>query len=83
MCYLHYKHREEDFVDQVKDQFDHVYAESKNQGGRIMSITIHPWASGQPHRIKALEQALEYIGTHHDVWNATGVEIMEAWKDQQ
>lgn len=83
MCYLHYKHREEDFVDQVKDQFDHVYAESKNQGGRIMSITIHPWASGQPHRIKALEEALWYIGTHNDVWNATGAEIMQAWKDQQ
>lgn len=83
MCYLHYKHSEQDFIDQVKDQFDHIYRESEGSGGRIMALTIHPWASGQPHRIAALEEALNYIGSHESVWNATGEEIMLAWKSQQ
>jgi allantoinase len=67
----------------VKDQFDFMYDESSREGGRIMAITIHPWMSGQPHRIKYLEEALNYIGKHADVWNATGYDIMQEWKNQQ
>ena len=83
MCYLHYKHREQDFVDQVKDHFDLLLSESQKMGGRIMTLTIHPWASGQPHRIRFLEEVLKYIGNHKDVWNATGYEIMKSWNNQQ
>ena len=83
MVWLHYKHKEQDFVDQVKDQFDFMYDESSREGGRIMAITIHPWMSGQPHRIKYLEEALNYVGKHADVWNATGYDIMQEWKNQQ
>lgn len=33
--------------------------------------------TGQPHRIGALDKALEYICSHAGVWRATGWEIVE------
>ncbi len=83
MCYLHYKHREQDFVDQAKDHFDYLCKEANNYGGRIMALTIHPWASGQPHRISALEEIFDYVSNKSIVWNATGNEILQSWNSQQ
>ncbi|MEO8855426.1 MAG: polysaccharide deacetylase family protein, partial [Burkholderiaceae bacterium] len=76
-------HSEDDFRDQVCDQFDLLYRESQHQGGRIMAISLHPWVIGQPYRIGALEQALAHIMKHPGVWAATGGEILDAWKSAQ
>ncbi len=73
-------HTEDDFRDQLIDQFDVLYKESATQGGRIMAISLHPWVIGQPYRIGALEQALEHIMRHRGVWAATGSESLQAWK---
>jgi allantoinase len=78
-----YKQSGADFVHQVKDQFDFLQSEAATGGGRIMAVTIHPWMSGQPHRIKSLEDALGYLMDQPGVWTATGGEIMDAWKAQQ
>jgi allantoinase len=75
-----YQHSEQDFLDQVRDQFDVLYREATPEDGRLMTLTIHPWMSGQPHRIKFLEQALAYFMRHDDVWPATGAEIVAAYK---
>jgi len=72
-------HTEDDFRDQLCDQFDVLYRESATQGGRIMAISLHPWVIGQPYRIKALEDALDHIMRHRGVWAATGSEILDAW----
>jgi allantoinase len=77
-----YHHSEAQFVDQVRDQFDVLYRETESEGGRIMAVTIHPWMSGQPHRIRALEAALAHITSHDGVWSATGAEILAAFKGQ-
>ena len=77
-----YRHSEQSFVDQVRDQFDVLYRESESEGGRIMALTIHPWMSGQPHRIAFLRAALEHIVDHEGVWSATGAEILAAFKAQ-
>ncbi len=42
-----------------------------------MAIALHPYISGVPHRIGALDAALEYICRHDGVWRATGAEIAE------
>lgn len=76
-------HTEDDFRDALCDQFDVLYRESATQGGRIMAISLHPWVIGQPYRIRALEEALQHILAHQGVWNATGAEILDAWKPQQ
>lgn len=73
-------HDEDEFRDQLVDQFDLLYDESATQGGRIMAISLHPWVIGQPYRIGALESALAHIMRHPGVWPATGAEILDAWK---
>ena len=76
-------HTEDDFRDQLCDQFDLLYRESASQGGRVMAISLHPWVIGQPYRIQALEDALRHIMRHKGVWAATGAQILDAWTAQQ
>lgn len=76
-------HDEDEFRLQLTDQFDLLYEEAAKHGGRIMSITLHPWAIGQPYRIGALENAIGHIMRHPGVWPATGAEILDAWLKQQ
>ncbi|TLG05371.1 polysaccharide deacetylase [Nocardia cyriacigeorgica] len=65
-----------DFVQIVTDQFDQLYADSA-RGGRVMALALHPFVTGQPYRAKYLDQALEYIASHHGVWLTTSDEIAE------
>ncbi len=76
-------HTEDDFRDQLCDQFDVLYKESATAGGRVMAISLHPWVIGQPYRMRALEEALAHIMRHKGVWAATGSEILDAWKTSQ
>ena len=48
-----------------------------------MAIAVHPFVTGQPHRIGALDAALEYICSHPGVWRATGREIVQHYLSQQ
>jgi len=76
-------HSEDQFRDQLVDQFDVLYEEADAQGGRILALSLHPFVSGQPYRIGALEAALAHIMRHPGVWPATGGEILDAWKAQR
>ena len=58
------------------DQFDRLYQESLEQP-RIMSMSIHPYIMGVPHRIKHFEAAYEHMLQHDDVWFATGEELYD------
>ena len=74
------QHTEDQFLEQVKDQFDTFYRESDEQGGRILSLSLHPWVIGQPFRIKTLEQILDHVLGHDGVHSATASEILAAFK---
>ena len=67
------------FAQKIRDEFDTLYAE----GSRVMNIAVHPFIMGQPHRIGALGEALEYILGHSGVWCATGAEIIDCWQAQR
>jgi allantoinase len=56
------------------DYFDRLYKEGAERP-RIMAIAIHPYISGQPHRIAYLEQVYEHINAHSDVAHMNGAEI--------
>jgi allantoinase len=71
-----------DFERRIRDSFDVLYEEGA-RGGRVMGIALHPFLIGAPHRIRYLDRALQYMGTHRDVWFATGSEIIEAFRNQQ
>lgn len=75
-------HSEDEFADQLCDHFDVLWDEAGRQGGRIMAISLHPWITGQPYRIGALEKALRHMTTRKGVWSATGSEILDCWKAQ-
>ncbi|MDP6708682.1 MAG: polysaccharide deacetylase family protein [Alphaproteobacteria bacterium] len=75
-------HSEDSFEQQIKDQFDTLYAEAETGGGRVLAISLHPWVIGQPFRIKSLARALAHVMGHDGVWPATGAEILEAFKAQ-
>ena len=52
------RHHESDYLlKRAIDQFDRLYAEGKHRA-KIMALAIHPYISGQPHRIKYLEAIL-------------------------
>ena len=66
----------DDFERMIKAAFDVLYRESEISG-RVAAISLHPFIVGLPHRIDALDRALEYISGHDGVWCATGFEIVE------
>ena len=68
-----------EFERMLKAQFDVLYREGE-ASGRVMAIAVHPFVTGQPHRIGALDAALEHICSHEGVWLATGREIVEHYQ---
>lgn len=63
----------------LKDNFDTLYAEGE-QSGTIMCIPTHNYQVACPHRLKAFEEALDYITSHPDVWITTGREIADYYR---
>ncbi|MSO73154.1 MAG: polysaccharide deacetylase [Rhodospirillaceae bacterium] len=72
-------HTEDEFIEQIKDQFNALYNESQKYGGRILSISLIPHVMGMHYRVKYLDQALAWIMSQKDVWAATGSEILDAF----
>ena len=72
----HNKVSTDEFEQMIRRQFDILYGEGA-KSGRVMAICLHPFIIGVPHRIGALDRALQYIRSHDDVWYATGGEIVE------
>ena len=60
----------------IKDNFDRLHQEGA-ESGTVMCVPTHNYQVGCPHRMKAFEEALEYITGHPDVWVATGREIAD------
>jgi peptidoglycan/xylan/chitin deacetylase (PgdA/CDA1 family) len=65
-----------EFEMMLRRQFDVLYREGA-ESGRVMAIAVHPFVTGQPHRVGALDSALNYICSHAGVWRATGSEIVQ------
>lgn len=65
----------------LKDCFDRLYAEGADNG-TVMCIPTHNYQVSCPHRLKAFEEALEYITGHTDVWVTTGREIADHYLEQ-
>jgi peptidoglycan/xylan/chitin deacetylase (PgdA/CDA1 family) len=72
--------RSEEIFVRGRDHFDRLYLEGASIP-RVMAITIHPYLTGVPHRIKYLEELLDYVLAHADVVLATGGEIVDFFND--
>ena len=64
----------------IRDQFDVLY-EDGAKTGRVMSICLHPFLIGHPHRSKYLDQALKHITSRQEVWLTTGSEIADWYRE--
>ena len=60
----------------LKEQFDVLYAEGA-ETGMMMNLGLHPHVAGQPHRIRALREFLDYAKSHDGVWWATREQVAD------
>ena len=67
-----------EFGEILRQQFDCLYREGA-ETSRVMAIALHPFVSGVPYRIGAIDAALDYICGHDGVWLATGEEIIRGY----
>ena len=58
------------------DHFDRLYEEGATHT-RVMAISVHPFLTGAPHRIKYLAELYNYILSKPDVCMMTGEEILD------
>jgi peptidoglycan/xylan/chitin deacetylase (PgdA/CDA1 family) len=72
-------HQSPYFSTQVIDTFDRLYLEGEARA-KIMAIAVHPYVSGVPHRIKYLEQVLDYMAAKPGVLFWTGEQIYDWFK---
>jgi len=75
---VHQGRSSDEFEKMMRRQFDTLYREGA-ESGRVMAIPVHPYVIGFPHRIWALESALDYIRDRDAVWFATAGEIVDSY----
>jgi peptidoglycan/xylan/chitin deacetylase (PgdA/CDA1 family) len=62
-----------------KDTFDRLHQEGADRA-KIMAIAIHPYISGQPHRIRYLEEVYDYCRQQEGVLFMNGAEILDWYR---
>jgi allantoinase len=71
------QHHESEYLQRrAIDQFDRLYAEGSKRA-KIMALAIHPYISGQPHRIKYLEAIYDHARRFDKVLYWTGEQIFD------
>lgn len=74
-------HPADEFRSRGIAQFDRLYAEGA-ENARIMCISLHPYITGVPHRIGAVEALLDHIRGHERVAWMTASEIGDWYTGQ-
>jgi peptidoglycan/xylan/chitin deacetylase (PgdA/CDA1 family) len=64
-----------------KDSFDRLHMEGAERA-KIMAIAIHPYISGQPHRMKYLEEVYAYCRQQEGVLFMNGEEILDWYRGE-
>lgn len=76
---LENQHSEASWAQQVIDAFQFLLDEAQGQGGRLLTVSLHPWVMGQPHRIKHLETVLAHVAAEPRAWCASPSAILAAF----
>jgi len=76
------QHHESDYLlKRAIDQFDRLYEEG-GERAKVMSLAIHAYISGQPHRIKYLEKFYEYVASKPGVLHWNGEQMLDWYQGQ-
>jgi peptidoglycan/xylan/chitin deacetylase (PgdA/CDA1 family) len=71
------QHHESDHLyKRFTESFDRLYEESAERA-KFISVAIHPYISGQPFRIKALEAIYDYVAKFDGVLHWNGEQILD------
>jgi hypothetical protein len=76
------QHSSDEMFRRCKDQFDQLYKESE-KSARVMSVSLHMYLTGAPHRIRYLEEFYRYILDKPDVAIMTGEQILDWYVGQR
>jgi len=69
------------FFNYMRDTFDYFYEEGAKHP-RMMSVGLHPRVVGRPGRARALQNFLEHVRQHKDVWVCTREDIARHWREK-
>lgn len=69
-------HESDHLLKRTIESFDRLYEEGKERA-KIVAVAIHPYISGQPFRIKYLEQIYDYVNRHEGVLHWNGAQILD------
>jgi allantoinase len=72
-------HSSDEMLKRGVRQFDRLYAESA-EIPRIMSISVHPYLTGTPHRIGYVEELLDYMSRRAGTVFWTGEQILDWYR---
>lgn len=65
----------------ARDHFDAIYEDATKAGtGVVMCLPLHAYLSGQPFRIKYVEEILNHVLSYDGVWAVTGSEIADYYE---
>ena len=67
-----------DVLEIWKSEFDGSYA-----AGACFLLVVHPFCIGRWPRIRMLEELIDYVAGHDDVWFAHHLDVAEEWKRMQ
>ena len=73
----------DDFFTYLRDSFDVLYVEGDPQGlnaPKMLNIGMHCRLLGRPGRLKSLQNFLDYVQGHSDVWICRRVDIARHWR---
>jgi len=68
---------DDEVLEIYKGEFDRAYRE-----GGLFQLTMHPFVTGHPSRLAALDRLVTYIQSKPGVWFATHAEVAQAAKAQ-
>jgi peptidoglycan/xylan/chitin deacetylase (PgdA/CDA1 family) len=74
-------HSSDEFLRRGRDQFDRLYAESADIT-RVMAISLHAYITGAAHRIRYLEELLDYVMGHDGVMMWSAGRINDWYREQ-
>jgi hypothetical protein len=66
-----------DVLEIYKGEFDRAYQE-----GGLFQLTMHPFVTGHPSRLAALDRLVAYMKSKPGVWFATHEQVAQAAKAQ-
>ena len=71
------QHHESDYLLEARHRSVRPALCRERQAREIVALAIHPYISGQPHRIKYLEAIYEYVNKHEGVLHWNGEQILD------